>query len=63
MQKQSNKSIKHFNKTSKFPLHWISKISIRFKRNAVIAELHGTKQFESNIKKEIQRIREKYRDA
>ena len=52
-----------FTKLHKFPVHWSSKIPIRYKRNALIGHLHTAKQIASNFDKEIRRIREKYRNA
>ena len=52
-----------FNKLHKFPVHWSSKIPIRYKRNALIGHLHTAKRIASNFDKEIPRIREKYRNA
>ena len=49
-----------FNEPHKFPVHWSSKIPIRYKRNAIIEELPRAKRIAFNFDKEIQRIREKY---
>ena len=52
-----------FNKPHKFPVHCSSEIPIRYKRNAIIGELHRAKRITSNFGKEIRRIKEKYRNA
>ena len=52
-----------FNKPHKFPAHCSSEIPIRYKRNAIIGELHRAKRITSNFGKEIWRIKEKYRNA
>ena len=49
-----------FNKSHKFPMNWGSKISIRYKHNAIIGELHRAQQIMPNFDKEMWRIREKY---
>ena len=40
----------------KLPVHWISKIPVRYKRNAIINELHKAKKTPSNFDVEIKRI-------
>ena len=40
----------------KLPVHWISKIPVRYKRNAIINELHKAKKTPSNSDIEIKRI-------
>ena len=52
-----------FSKPNKFPVHWSSKIPIRYKRKAIIGDLHRVKRIESSLDKEIRRIRGKYRTA
>ena len=37
----------------KLPVHWTSKISVRYKRNAIIGELHRAKEIASNFDIEI----------
>ena len=47
----------------KLPVHWTSKIPMRYKRNAIIGELHRTKKIASNFDIEIKRIITKYAAA
>ena len=47
----------------KLPVHWTSKISVRYKRNAIIGELHGAKKIASNFDFGIKRIVAKYTAA
>ena len=44
----------------KLPVHWTSKIPVRYKRNAIIGELHRAKKIASNFDIEIKRIVNKY---
>ena len=43
-----------------FAVHWTSKIPVRYKRNAVICELHRAKKIASKFDIEIKRIINKY---
>ena len=52
-----------YNKMKKLPVHWTSKIPVRYKRNAVISELHRVKKIASNFDIEIKRIVNKYTAA
>ena len=52
-----------YNKMKKLPVHWTSKIPVRYKRNAVIGELHRAKKIASNFDIEIKRIVKKYTAA
>ena len=47
----------------KLPVHWTSKIPVRYKRNTVIGELHRAKKTASNFDIEIKRIVNKYTAA
>lgn len=51
-----------FNKPNKFLVHQISKIP-RYKHNTIVGELLRAKRITSSFHKEIQKIREKYRNA
>ena len=52
-----------YNKMKKLPVHWTSKIPVRYKRNAIIGELHRAKKIASNFDIEIKRIVKKYTAA
>ena len=52
-----------FRKSLKLPVHWSSKIPVRYKRNAITGELHPAKRIASDFNKELKRIRQKYRNA
>ena len=52
-----------FNKPSKFPVSWSSKIPIRYKHNAIIGELHRAKRVVSNFDEQIWRIRKKQQNV
>ena len=47
----------------KLPVHWTSKIPVKYKRNAIIGELHRAKKTTSNFDTEIKRIVTKYTAA
>ena len=47
----------------KLPVHWISKIPVRYKCNAIINELHKAKKTSANFDIEIKRIINKYTAA
>ena len=51
------------NKMKRLPVHWISKVPTRYKRIAVIGELHRAKKNISNFYVEIKRIVNKYTAA
>ena len=38
-----------------FPVHWSSKIHLRYKRNAIARELHGANKIASNFNNELKR--------
>ena len=44
-------------------MHGSSKIPVRYKRNAITGELHRAKRIASDFNKELNRIRQKYRNA
>ena len=48
------------NKMKKLPVHWTSKIPVRYKRNVIIGELHRAKKIASNFDIEIECIVNKY---
>ena len=52
-----------YNKAKKLPVHWSSKVSCKYKRNAITGELHRAKRIASNFHDETKRIRKKYTDA
>ena len=52
-----------YNKMKKLPVHWTSKIPARYKRNAIIRELHRAKKIGSNFDIEIKCIVKKYTAA
>ena len=47
-------------RSKKFPVHWSSKISLRYKRNAIAGELHRAKKIASNFSNELKIIKIKY---
>ena len=47
-------------KESKIPNHWSSAVSKRYKRNAVLGDLHRANKISSNFELEKQRIKKKY---
>ena len=52
-----------FIKSTKLPVHWSSKIPVRYKHNAITGELNRAKQIAPDFNKELKRIRQKYRNA
>ena len=52
-----------FSKSTKLPVHWSSKIPVRYKRKAITGELHRARQIASDFDKELKRIRRKCRNA
>ena len=52
-----------FSKSTKLPVHWSSKIPVRYKRNAITGELNRAKRITPDFNKELKRIRQKYRNA
>ena len=44
------------NKMKKLPVHWTSKILVRYKRNAIIGGSHRAKKIASNFGMEIKRV-------
>ena len=52
-----------FRKTSKLPVHWSSTVPKRYKRNAVIGDLHRSRRISSNFEKEFKVIKRKFRNA
>ena len=54
---------KVYRKPHKLPLHWFSKTPIRYKRNAIIGDLHRSKKISSHFPDEVEFIRKKYLSA
>ena len=54
---------KVYTRSNKFPVHWSSKIPLRYKRNAKTGELHRTNKTASNFSNETKRIKIKYLKA
>ena len=52
-----------FSNSTKLPVHWSSKIPVRYKRNAITGELNRAKRITPDFNKELKRIRQKYRNA
>ena len=47
-------------KESKIPNHWSSAVSKKYKRNAILGDLHRANKNSSNFELEKQRIKKKY---
>ena len=54
---------KVYRKPNKLPLHWFSKTPIRYKRNAIIGDLHRSKRISSHYDDEVEIIKNKYLTA
>ena len=54
---------KVYTRSNKFPVHWSSKIPLRYKRNAITGELHRANKIASNISNETKSIKIKYLQA
>ena len=54
---------KVYRKPNKYPVHWSSKIPLRYKRNAIIGDLYRSKRISSCFDKEVEEIKEKFRTA
>ena len=54
---------KVYTRSNKFPVHWSSKIPLRYKRNAITGELHRANKIASNFSNETKRIKIKYLQA
>ena len=54
---------KVYRKPNKLPLHWFSKTPIRYKRNAIIGDLHRSKRISSYYHDEVEIIKKKYLTA
>ena len=52
-----------FRKTSKLPVHWLSRVPKRYERGAVIGDLHRSKRISSNFEMEIKVIKRKFRNG
>ena len=56
-------SLKVFHKPNKFPIHWSSQTPRRYKKNAIICELHRAHIISDDFGREVTNIRERYRQA
>ena len=54
---------KVYRKPNKVPSHWFSKTPVRYKRNAIIGDLHRSKKISSYFRDEVKIIRQKYLNA
>ena len=54
---------KVYTRSNKFPVHWSSKIPLRYKRNAITGDLHRANKLASNFSNETRRIKIKYLQA
>ena len=54
---------KVYTRSKKFPVHWSSKIPLRYKRNAITGELHRANKIASNFSNEMKRIKIKYLES
>ena len=54
---------KVYTRSKKFPVHWSSKIPLRYKRNAITGELRSANKIASNFSNEMKRIKIKYLQA
>ena len=54
---------KVYTKSKKFPVHWSSRIPLRYKHNAITGELHRANKIASNLSNEMKRIKIKYLQA
>ena len=54
---------KVYTRSNKFPVHWSSKIPLRYKRNAITGELHRANKIASNISNETKSIKINYLQA
>ena len=51
---------KVYTKSKMFPVHWSSKIPLRYKRNTITEELHKANKIASKINNELKRIKIKF---
>ena len=63
VKENGEKTTQVFSKSAKLPVHWSSKIPVRYKCNAINGELHQARRMASEFNKELKRIRQKYRNA
>ena len=54
---------KVYTRSKKFPVHWSSKIPVRYKCNTITGELHRANKIASNFSIEMKRIEIKYLQA
>ena len=58
-----NFSLKVFHKPNKFPMHWSSQTPRRYKKNAIIGDLHRALLISDDFDGEVSNIRERYSHA
>ena len=56
-------SLRQFHKPNKFPVHWSSQTPRRYKKNAIICELHRAFLISDDFEFEVDKIRNKYCQA
>ena len=62
--KENNEiKIQVFVKKSMYPVHWSSKVSFRYKKNAIDGELHRAKKISLNFQSETTRVKAKFLKA
>ena len=54
---------KVYTRSKKFPVHWSSKIPLRYKRNAITGEVHRANKITSNFSNKMKRIKIKHLQA
>ena len=54
---------KVFSRSTKLPVHWSSKIPVRYKHNVITGKLHQAKRIAPDFNKELKIIRQKYLKA
>ena len=54
---------KVYTRSKKFPVHWSSKIPLRYKSKAITGELHRANKIASNFSNKLKRIKIKYLQA
>ena len=52
-----------YRRSNKFPVHWSSKIPLRYKRNAITGKLHRANKIASNFSNETKKLKIKYLQA
>ena len=54
---------KFYTRSKKFPVHWSSKMPLRYKRNPITEELHRANKIASNFRNEMKKIKIEYLEA